>query len=246
MRLFFAILACACALASSPVRSQQLLVLTEEFKPFQYQDENGRPTGFMVDLIAGVFEQAGIGMEGGGVKIGVWEKDYETLLATDNAAAFMTVRTIDREKLLKWVGPLAPRDMWLYKLKARSDIHVSTLDDAKAYRIGGYQSAQTDYLIALGFPHVDIAPQEKMNVARLLSGEVDMVPSLEPMMAQRLKDLGKSNDLVEKVILFDGRFDYYLALNRHIPDDAVDRLQAALDAAKDDGTYARLRAKYIN
>jgi polar amino acid transport system substrate-binding protein len=185
-------------------------------------------------------------MEGGAVRIDVWEKDYETLLGTDNAAAFMTVRTTDRETLLKWVGPLAPRDTWLYKLKKRGDIQVKTLDDAKAYKIGGYQSAQTDYLIALGFPNVDIAPQERMNVARLLSGEVDMVPSLEPMMSQRLKDLGESDDAVEKVILFDDRFDYYLALNPHVSDDVVDRLQAALDAAKADGTYDRLKAKYIN
>jgi polar amino acid transport system substrate-binding protein len=246
MRLFFAIAACAVALNSSVVNSQELLVLTEEFKPYQYQDENGRPTGFMVELIDTVFEKAGIAMEGGAVRIDVWEKDYETLLGTDNAAAFMTVRTTDRETLLKWVGPLAPRDTWLYKLKKRGDIQVKTLDDAKAYKIGGYQSAQTDYLIALGFPNVDIAPQERMNVARLLSGEVDMVPSLEPMMSQRLKDLGESDDAVEKVILFDDRFDYYLALNPHVSDDVVDRLQAALDAAKADGTYDRLKAKYIN
>jgi polar amino acid transport system substrate-binding protein len=246
MRLFFAIADCAVAFNSSVVNSQELLILTEEFKPYQYQDENGRPTGFMVELIDTVFEKAGIAMEGGAVRIDVWEKDYETLLGTDNAAAFMTVRTTDRETLLKWVGPLAPRDTWLYKLKKRGDIQVKTLDDAKAYKIGGYQSAQTDYLIALGFPNVDIAPQERMNVARLLSGEVDMVPSLEPMMSQRLKDLGESDDAVEKVILFDDRFDYYLALNPHVSDDVVDRLQAALDAAKADGTYDRLKAKYIN
>jgi polar amino acid transport system substrate-binding protein len=85
-----------------------------------------------------------------------------------------------------------------------------------------------------------------MNVTRLLSGEVDMVPSLELMMSQRLKDLGASEDAVEKVILFDGRFDYYLAVNPHVSDDVVGRLQAALEQAKRDGTFDSLKAKYIN
>jgi polar amino acid transport system substrate-binding protein len=246
MRLFFAILMSACALASSAARSQELLVLTEEFKPYQYKHENGRPTGFMVEVIDTIFVDAGIGMEGGAVRIETWAAAYDTLLNTDNAAAFMTVRSTDRENLLKWIGPLAPREMWLYKLSKRDDIRAETLDDAKAYRIGGYRSAQTDYLIELGFPNVEIAPQEQMNVTRLLSGEVDMVPSLELMMSQRLKDLGASEDAVEKVILFDGRFDYYLAVNPHVSDDVVGRLQAALEQAKRDGTFDSLKAKYIN
>ena len=246
MRLFFTIVMCACVLASLAARSQELLVLTEEFKPYQYKDENGRPTGFMVEVMDTIFANAGIGMEGGAVSIETWATAYDTLLNTDNAAAFMTVRTTDREKLLKWVGPLAPREMWLYKLRKRDDIQAETLDDAKAYRIGGYRSAQTDYLIELGFPNVDIAPQEQMNVTRLLGGEVDMVPSLELMMSQRLKDLGASDDTVEAVILLDGRFDYYLAVNPHVPDDVVGRLQAALDQAKRDGTFDSLKAKYIH
>lgn len=136
--------------------------------------------------------------------------------------------------------------MWLYKLKARNDIQVETLEDAKAYRIGGYRSAQTDYLIELGFPTVDIAPHERMNVERLLKRRVDMVPSLELMMADRLRDLGVLYDTVEKVIVFDNRFDYYLAVNPNVSDDVIARLQAALDQAKAAGTYESIRAKYIN
>ena len=43
----------------------------------------------------------------------------------------MTVRSGKREGLFKWVGPLAPRKMWLYKLKKRKDINVKTLEDAR-------------------------------------------------------------------------------------------------------------------
>lgn len=246
MKLFFAAVACAVVLTSSAVKSQELLVLTEESKPFQYQGENGEPTGFMVDLIDTIFENAGIKMEGGAAKIDIWASAYDTLLHTDNAAAFMTVRNPERENLFKWVGPLAPREMWLYKLRDRDDIQAKTLDEAKAYRIGAYRSAQADYLVELGFANVDIAEQEKMNATRLLNGDVDMVPSLDLVMSQRLKDLGVSDDVVEKVIVFDARFDYYLAINPHIRDDVIAQLQTALDKAKDDGTYQSLKAKYIN
>lgn len=232
-------------LGASVVHAEELLVLTEEFKPYQYEDENGRPTGFMVELVGTILEESDIDIEGGAIRIHPWAEAYDLLLDTENAAAFMTVRTEEREDLLKWVGPLAPRETWLYKLKARDDIDIATLDDAKAYKVGGYRSAQTDYLLELGFEHVDIASQESANVERLLNGDVDLVPSLPEMMAQRLGDLGASYDTVEKVVLLDGRYDYYLALNPGVADEIVEKLQAALDEAKGDGTYARLEAEYL-
>ena len=236
----------AALLGASEVHAEELLVLTEEFKPYQYEDENGRPTGFMVELVGTILEESDIDIEGGAIRIHPWAEAYDLLLDTDNAAAFMTVRTEEREDILKWVGPLTPRETWLYKLKDRDDIDVETLDDAKTYKVGGYQSAQSDYLLELGFEDVDIAPQESANVERLLNGDVDLVPSLPLMMAQRLSDLGASYGTVEKVLLLDGRYDYYLALNPGVADATVEKLQATLNDARRDGTYARLETKYLD
>lgn len=242
----FAPIATAAMLAAAASQAEEMLVLTEEFKPYQYEDDAGQPTGFMVELVTLMFDKAGIDMVDGKVHIYPWARTYETLLETKDSAAFMTVRTEQREDLLKWVGPLAPREMWLYKLSDRPDIQAKTLDDAKAYTIGGYlRGAQTDYLLELGFPHVEIAPHERLNVDRLLKGRVDMIPSLELMMAARLKDAGASYDSVERVVVLDDRFDYYLAVNLETSNEMVQRLQAALDALKSDGTYDRLKKQYL-
>jgi polar amino acid transport system substrate-binding protein len=47
------------------------------------------------------------------------------------------------------------------------------------------------------------------------------------------------------VVLFDDRFDYYLALNPHLPNALVSRLQAALDEIRQHGGYEALRKKYL-
>lgn len=143
------------------------------------------------------------------------------------------------------VGPLAPREMWLYKLRIRKDIQVQTLEDAKHYVVGGYRSAQTDYLIELGFPHLDIVPHEKLNIQRLLKGRVDLIPLLELTIAARLKAMGLGYDIVEQAILFDGRFDYYLAINQKTSDALVNRLQAAFEKIKQRGAYDTLKNKYL-
>lgn len=234
-----------CLVLASIANSQEMWVLTEEFKPYQYIDENGKPAGFGIELITLVFQDAGVPMKGGKIDIFPWSRTYRLLLEEKNAAAFMTVRNKKRENILKWVGPLAHREMWLYKLKKRKDIEINSMEDAKKYLVGGYKSAQTDYLIELGFPKIHMVPHEKINTRLLVSGKVDLVPSLELMMAARLKDMGLSYNLVEKAFLFDGRFDYYLAININTPDQYVQKLQASLEKLKENGTYDQIKNKYL-
>ncbi|MEI8631015.1 hypothetical protein P4S72_00655 [Vibrio sp. PP-XX7] len=64
---------------------------------------------------------------------------------------YSIARTKERESLFKWVGPIAPYNVYLFKLKARSDIIVNTLEDVKKYRIGGaYQDVKQLYLVSQG------------------------------------------------------------------------------------------------
>lgn len=224
----------------------ELLVLSEEFPPFQYTQDTGRVSGFGIELVTRIFRDAGIGMAGNKVHIHPWSRTFLMLKTTGNAAAFMTVKNPQRTPMFKWVGPLAPRAMWLFKLRERKDITIKTLEQAKAYKVGGYRSAQTDYLIELGFPRIQIVDHEAQNLVLLMAGRVDLVPSLELTMAARLKRMGKSYCDVKKTILFDGRFDYYLAINPRIPDAVVARLQQSLDRLKQNQTYDQLMQRYLN
>ena len=224
---------------------QEVQVVSEEYVPYQYWDDEHQATGFGIELVSGVFKAAGIPLKGGRIDLLPWQRAYRMALNTDNAAVFMTVRNDQRENLFKWVGPLAPRTMWLYKLSSRKDIQITTLEEAKTYTVGGYQSAQTDYLIELGFTNLEIVSHERLNIGKLLAGRIDLVPYQEQAIKQRLRDRGLGYDVVEKVVLFDDRFDYYLALNPHIADALVSRLQVALDEIKQNGAYEVLRKKYL-
>ncbi len=237
-----------CALAlllSSTAYCQEMRLVTEEFKPFQYEDKQKKVAGFGIELVTMIFKDAGIGFKEGKIKIYPWARAYMIVLVEKDSAAFMTVRNKKRETLFKWVGPLYPRSMWLYKLSKRKDIQVKTLEEAKKYIVGAYKSAQSDYLVELGFTNLDITHSEKLNVRKLLLERFDLMPSLELMMAARLRDIGVSYNTVEKIIIFDDRFDYYLAINKQTSDAIVKRLQFSLDKIRKNGTYDRLKTKYL-
>jgi polar amino acid transport system substrate-binding protein len=243
MKKWFVLMCLLCV--GTPCFGEKILILTENYKPYQYEDEQGNLTGFGVELVNMIFKEARIEMQDGKIRIYPWTRAYKMTLKDKNTAAFMTVRNNEREELFQWVGPLAPRKMWLYKLRERKDIQIQTLEEAKQYKIGVYRSAQSDYLIELGFQNLDIIPNEHLNIRKLLGRRFDLMPSNELVMVSRLKDLGVSQDTVEKVFVFDERFDYYLAVNLQTSDAIVHQLQVALKTIKDNGTYKRLEQKYL-
>ena len=146
---------------ASNSRGQELTVYTEDYKPFQYIDTGGALTGFGVELVKKIFAGAEVDINKDLIRLYPWARAYAKVLQEKNSAVFMTVRTKQREPLFKWVGPLAPRMMWLYKLKKRADIQLNALVDAKRYKIGGYnQSADTNYMLKLGFD-VHVVPTQR-------------------------------------------------------------------------------------
>lgn len=87
-------------LVASTSYSQEMLVLSEEYKPYQYEDEQGKLTGLGVELVTLIFKEAEIAMKDGEIYIYPWARTYKILLETENSAAFMTTRNDERENIL--------------------------------------------------------------------------------------------------------------------------------------------------
>jgi len=235
----------ACLLLSSGSAGQTMTLYTENYKPFQYYNEKGELDGFGIELVKMIFDEAGIKIEGNDIKLIPWVRAYNLALNNVDSAVFVTVKNEVRDKLFKWVGPLAPRKKWLYKLKERTDIQLRTLEDAKRFVVGSTRgSATTNYMLELGLDITFVDSQKDILVPLFLSGRLDLVHALEITMVYHLRDLGLAPDIVEKTILLDDRFKYYLAVNIQTSDAIVLRLQQALDFIKSSGAYAKLREQY--
>ena len=164
----------------------------------------------------------------------MWKKEPNTML-------FSMTRTGQRQNLFKWVGPIAPRTVWLWKLKDRTDVSVSSLEEAKKYRIGGvYKFAISEHLQSQGFP-VDMANDIDQNWKKLLARRIDLGTATELEAAYYLKKMGLKPDILEKIIKIDDRYQFFIALSKGTADELVARLQTALDNMKSDGSYDRLK-----
>ena len=242
---------CLCFLVSlcvTDLYAIELNVLTEDFAPFNYI-ENGKITGFSTEIVDRLLEKTGFQPVRGKTLLWPWKRAYQTALEEDNVMLFTTTRTPEREDLFKWVGPLYPREQWIFKLKERTDIKISSLEEAKRYRIVDVKnSANYQFLLKHGFEagkNLITTNTWDSKIKMLMGGRVELASYIPLELAYRLRQIGKKYDKVEPLFLASGDLWYYVAFSKGTPDEIVNRFQQVLNTMKQDGTYNALLKKYM-
>lgn len=224
-------------------------VVAENWPPFSFK-ENESITGFSIEIIEQLFSDTGIKQDGK-PEIWPWARALYEIQKPSNILIAAMHRSEDRENLFKWVGPISPREVWLFKMANRADIVLRSLDDAKSYKTGvGRKSSSASYLINNGFledENLILTTLEIQNIKMLLLGRVDLVAFNLPEMVWHLRQLTPSQSFqtVTPVFLMSGDAQYFIALSRQVPDSVIVKLQKSLDQMKQDGRYKKIWQKYM-
>lgn len=222
-----------------------VVLLTENFPPYNMaingknfaQEDN--IDGIAVDIIKEMFKRAG-------VKYSLtlrfpWDRIYNLALEKPGYGVFVAARLPEREELFKWVGPIGPDD-WVLLAKGDNPISLTSLDQAKKYRIGAYKGdAISEYLTEKGVEH-STSLRDQENARKLMAGQIDLWATGDPAGRYLAKQEGISG--LRTVLRFDSA-ELYLALNKDIPDEIVSKLQAALEQMRAEGFVDDILNSYL-
>jgi len=215
--------AVAAGLLPVTVQAADIRLVTEEYPPFNmiYQ---GEITGMATDLLKAAFEKAGVTYT---LEVLPWARAYNVALTTANTCVYSTTETPERMDKFLWVGPLVDND-WVLLGRADSPA-ISSLEEARPYKIGGYLGdATAAYLIAEGF-RVDTASQDAFNAPKLANGRIDFWATgsqLGPYLANQQGIEGLVSVVTIKQTVMS------LACNKDTDPAIIHRLQTALDAVR--------------
>ena len=236
--------------------TSDLLAFTEPLPPLS-MESGAEVTGFSSELLDMMAREAGLSVQ---KQVLPWTRAYERARMLPNGVLYSLVRTPERESLFRWVGPISPRRIVLYKWADRTDIHLKTLDDARPYRIGTVrESASTRALQQQGFP-LDFSPEndskypngglelgatDEMNMNKFIAKRFDLLLSLDWSLAYNLKKAGKEQSSVVPALVVDDSQSYWYGLNPAGDPELAKRLEQALLRIKADGRYTQLCQKYL-
>jgi polar amino acid transport system substrate-binding protein len=227
--------------AANAAWAEKLTLTTEDYPPFNVKGDASHPiSGISTDIVRELMKRADINID---ITMYPWQRALSIASSDSDACVYSTVRTAKREPLYKWVGPLTSDD-WALFAPADSKIVLKNLEEAHAYKLGGYQGdAAGDFMVSHKF-NVDVADSDKFNPQKLMAGRIDLwIAGMRtgPFVARRE---GVSN--IKPVLTFGEAKDYqmYLACNKAVSDETINRLNSILKQMRSDGSIAKIHAKY--
>ena len=236
-------------LAALGATAQKITVVTEEYPPYNYT-ENEKVTGAGTEIVRLMLERAGIEYS---LTSYPWARAYKMAQQSPNVMIYSIGRNGSRENAFKWVGIIAPYDVYLYKLKERTDVKVETLDDARQYIVGVVNDdVRAQFLQNEGFaesregPGLQITVKDENNLHKLVAGRIDLFPIDELACAHLAKRCEVDFAALEKTCRIDQLSSgLYVAMSMSTPDELVERCRAAMEDIKKDGLFQSTLDQYL-
>jgi len=221
------------ALAARP----QLLLTTENYPPFNMQQDDANViVGISTDIVREIMKRAGVSYA---MKFLPWQRAYNMALKTENTCVFSTTETEARKPKFKWVGPLVQND-WIFFARPDSEITISSLEDARGYRVGGYKGdAVALFLEQQGF-RLDLASHDHVNPGKLTAGRFDLWATgahLGPYLARQ------AGVAIEPLFTFRETV-MSLACNVAVEDELIADLNRILSELRVEGVVSEILARY--
>lgn len=214
-----------------------LIFTTEDAPPFNFLKEDKKTlTGIGTNIIEEMLNRSGVQAS---IAVYPWQRAYQMAVSDKNTCVFSTTKTLEREPLFKWVGPIIQNN-WILYGKGDTKITLPKLEDAKSFKIGGYNGdVITIFLKSQGF-NVDVALNDTINVMKLDAGRVDLWAAgglSGPYLASKLK-------IKVKPLITFKETEMHLACNLSVPDDAIEKMNAVIKTMQKDGTFDKINGQY--
>jgi len=208
--------------------------------PYNFM-EDGQVRGLGFDVASALAERIGYRLS---VEVQPSTRALKTSETEPSVLIFSIFRTPDRERRYYWIGPIAESEIWLYKLKSRSDIDVHSLADAKRYLVGlTADDAPRPVLEKLGIK-VDTAPSDLSNCRKFKMGRFDLVPVEANGIKEFFSICELPLDQVEKLVKLPITYSVYIGIGKSTPPYIAHRLQVEMETMKKDQTLHRLGSKW--
>ena len=237
---------CLVVFLSTLAAAAPLRVVTEDWPPYNYT-EDGKVVGLATEMVRAILDRAGVEYT---LECLPWARAYGLALNDPGVMIYSILKVGDREPLFKWVRMDGLGvDMYLFRPQYRREITASSIDEAKAYRVGvTRESATHHFLLSKGFTeNVNLFPvrSEFLNILKSepQNGRIDLTTGDLSSVRHWLRMANKPDDYWEPLVPLFHR-DLYMAFSLRTPDAVVERVRRACRKLGDEGGLKAIQDKF--
>jgi polar amino acid transport system substrate-binding protein len=223
-------------------RATPYQVVTEEWAPYNYQDE-GQVAGMATEIVRAI-----MALTGDDFSIRLTPSMRATLVLRNQPRTIMysLFRTPEREDQFKWVGPIAEESIYPYQLASAAQ-PVHTLEQLlHAPRITTRHAGLMPALLqSLGFNNLDRSATESQQLYRmLLAGRPEIIiGDSDAGVAYYSRQLGIAPGTLRRIPIELYRSSLYIAFSHDSDDAQVAAWSAALEQLRSSGELQRIQRR---
>lgn len=177
LRFFSCAIAILVLVTAQPCRAADpaasLTYLTEEFKPYNYQ-ERGQAKGLAIDLLKLIWNEMDTPEQP--IHFMPWPRAYEMALSEPSVVLFSMLKTESRTDRFKWVCPVSLSKTYFWSMANRT-ISMNTIEDGKGLTVGVIKDYASAHLIKkyASTLNVDTLASMEMAIRKLEVGRIDLL-----------------------------------------------------------------------
>jgi len=224
----------------------KIQIVTEELPPYQMLADN-QVTGISTQMVKAVATKAGLDYT---IRVFPWARAYRMAQQEENVAIYSIIKTPERTPMFKWAGELAHVEGQFFKLKAREDIQVHALVDAKSFTTAiPREDIRHQFLLSREFKknvHFYLVNDNATALKLLFAkGNIAMIIDDETTLRYMARQLDMDHTLLRGLYKIpELSVRHHIAFSLKTSDKTVDRFIKAFEEMKNDGTYDRLWQKW--
>ncbi|MET1080472.1 MAG: transporter substrate-binding domain-containing protein [Pseudomonas sp.] len=243
MRYPTLIAALCCLLLGSPVWAEQYQVVTEEWAPYNYR-ENNQLTGMTTEIVRAIMALTGDDFE---VVLLPSMRATLALQSRPKTIMYSLFRTAEREPLYKWVGPIVEESIHPYQL-ANAPQPVHSLEQLlQAPQITTRHAGLVPKMLqSQGFKNLDKSATTSLQLYRmLLAGRTDLIiGDTDAGVAYYSRQLNMPPGTLRRIPIELYRASLYIAFSRDCDEQLVAAWALALEQLRRSGELARIQGRY--
>ncbi|MFT6898668.1 MAG: polar amino acid transport system substrate-binding protein [Paraglaciecola sp.] len=217
-------------------------VLTNLEAPFIQKDERGKLGGYLVELIQGILNQAGIQQQ---ILAAPWERVIKEAHNKPNVLVFPLARTPDREADFHWLTPLTA-NVFRILSKEKLTVNPSGLNDLhRVLPIGVLEGDFRQKLLsANGVTDIRLFEDHASAVAQLLSGEIKSLFFSDAGLRFYCHALKQDCSSI-KMVYRHATLLSYLALSKNSQSAQIDAITDAAKRFKQSDEFKELETRWV-
>ncbi|MGX1175705.1 substrate-binding periplasmic protein [Pseudomonas sp. R151218B TE3479] len=242
MRHSISVAALLCLLFGTVVRAEQYQIVTEEWAPYNYLDNN-RLTGMTTEIVRAIMALTGDDFE---VLLQPSMRATQILKHRPKTIMYSLFRTSERESLYKWVGPIVEESIHPYQLANTPPLNTLEQLLSAPQITTRHAGLMPQRLQSLGFNNLDkSATESKLLYRMLLAGRTGIiVGDTDAGVAYYSRLLNIAPGTLRKIPIELYRSSLYIAFSLDSEDEVVAAWTKALEQLRRSGELERIRRRY--